>query len=66
MNPVKPSALAADQRLAEIAEILAAGFVRLLSRQSTPVSPHSGESALDCVGVQSGPADDLKSEGDPR
>jgi hypothetical protein len=66
MSPVKPSALAADQRLAEIAEVLAAGLVRLLSRQSTPVSPHFGESALDCIGVQSGPADDLKSEGDSR
>jgi hypothetical protein len=52
--------------LNEIAELLAAGLLRLRTRQSTPDSPHLGESALDCGWVQSGPADDLKSEGDPR
>ena len=66
MNPDEPCALAADQRLAEVAQILALGLTRLLARQSTPVSPHLGESALDCVGVQSGPADDLTSEGGSR
>ena len=62
----KPNLLPGDERLAEVAEFLAHGLVRLRARQSTPVSPHRGESALDCVGVQSGPADDLTSEGGSR
>jgi hypothetical protein len=40
--------------LEEIAGILAAGLMRLRARQSTPVYPHFGERALDCVRVQSG------------
>jgi hypothetical protein len=66
MNGIDRSQITADQRINEIAGVLALGLTRLRARQSTPVSPHFGESALDCVGVQSGPADDLKSEGDSR
>jgi hypothetical protein len=60
------SKITADERISEIAEILAAGLLRLRARQSSSISPHLGETALDCVGVQSGPADDLTSEGGSR
>jgi hypothetical protein len=62
-NPVPPYRLTADERLAEVADILAAGLMRLKSRQSTRLSPHGGESSLDCAGHQSGHADVLKSDG---
>ena len=39
--------LTSDERLAEIADILAAGLQRLLARQSTRKSADSGESSLD-------------------
>ncbi len=44
----------AGERLAEVAEILAAGLVRLISRQSTALSADPGESSLDCADDQSG------------
>jgi hypothetical protein len=56
---------AAAGRLDEIAEILAAGLMRARARQSSALSPHVGESSLDCIGHQSGHADVLKSEGEP-
>jgi hypothetical protein len=62
-NPLDPEQLTAKERLAEIAEILAAGLVRLRARQSTPLSPHSGESLLDCPCHQSGHADILTTGG---
>ena len=40
-----------------IAEILAAGLMRLHARQSTPLSAHCGDSSLDCAAQQSGHAD---------
>ena len=52
-------------RLDEIAEILATGLMRVRMRQSSSLSPHGGESSLDCAARQSGPADVLKSEGGP-
>ena len=57
------NALSPAERLDEIAEILGAGLMRLRARQSTPLSPHNGESLLDCPGHQSGHADVLKSDG---
>jgi hypothetical protein len=56
-NPIPPSRMTAPERLAEIAEILAAGLMRLRARQSTHLSPDCGESSLDCPGNQSGHAD---------
>jgi hypothetical protein len=50
-------------RLAEIAEILAAGLLRLRARKSSELSALSGESLLDCAALQSGHADGLKSDG---
>ena len=62
-NPLHPSHMTAPERLAELAEILAAGLMRLRARQSTPLSAHRGESSLDCPGHQSGHADILTDGG---
>jgi hypothetical protein len=56
-NPIPPCRLAAAEWLDEIAEILAAGLMRLRTRQSSHLSPDCGESSLDCPGNQSGHAD---------
>lgn len=55
-NGIASDCLSPAERLAEVAEILAAGLMRLRARKSTPLSPHSGESSLDCAGHQSGHA----------
>jgi hypothetical protein len=62
-NPLSPSAMSPAERLAEIAEILAAGLVRLRARQSTPLLPSPGESSLDCAGDQSGHANSETEKG---
>jgi len=46
-----------DDRLSEIAEILAAGLMRLRARKSSQISPDSGESSLALSGHQSGHGD---------
>ena len=56
-NPIPPCRMTAAERLAEIAEILAAGLMRLRARQSSHLSADCGESSLDCPGHQSGHAD---------
>ena len=56
-NPLHPSHMTAAERLAEVAEILAAGLMRLKARKSSHLSAHCGESSLDCAGHQSGHAD---------
>ena len=53
----------ANERLNEIAEILAAGLKRLKARQSSAQSADFGESSLDCPGEQSGPANVLQGGG---
>ncbi len=62
-NSVPADSLNASERLNEIAEILAAGLMRLRARQSTVLSRDSGESSLDCAGHQSSHADRLTSDG---
>jgi hypothetical protein len=62
-NPVDPEHLSPAERLDEIAEILAAGLMRLRVRKSSPLSPDCGESSLDCSGTQSGHANALKTHG---
>jgi hypothetical protein len=59
-NTLPPDQIEADERLTEIAEILAAGLMRLMSRQSSSLSANRGESSLDCPGNQSGHANVLK------
>lgn len=46
MNPLKPDCMTFTERLAELAEILAAGLMRLRSRQSSELSPDRGECSL--------------------
>src|SRR5262249_41479194 len=55
MNPLDPSRLSSDERLDQIAEILAAGFLRLRIRrqQSCYRPPENLASALDLSGRQS-------------
>jgi hypothetical protein len=63
MNAINSNQITADERLNEIAELMALGLMRLLARQSSPFSPDGGESSLDCPGHQSGHANALKSHG---
>jgi hypothetical protein len=62
-NPIDPERLSAAERLDEIADILAAGLMRLRARKSTPLSTHSGESSLDCPGHQRSHAEALTRDG---
>lgn len=48
--------MTAEERLDEIAEILAAGLIRLRARKSSSISRDRGESSLDCLAHQSGHA----------
>jgi hypothetical protein len=50
---------AARDRIAEIGEILALGLIRLRARKSSQLSADRGERSLDCVGDQSGHADNI-------
>jgi hypothetical protein len=57
--------IAADDRVAELAEILAAGLQRALARKSSRVYEHSGESSLPILPDQSvhpSPLDRRKSD----
>ncbi|TMI99586.1 MAG: hypothetical protein E6G97_21985 [Alphaproteobacteria bacterium] len=54
--------VSSEERLREIAEILAAGLQRLLARQSTQKSADCGESSLDFPPQQSGHPEDSASE----
>jgi hypothetical protein len=60
MNAIRPDQLSADERITEIAEILALGLMRVRARQSSQLSRHRGESSLDCVAHPSGHADVLR------
>lgn len=64
-NGIDPDRLSPAERLAEIAEILAAGLIRLQSRQSSPLSADSGESSLDYTAHRSGHADARETDGGP-
>jgi hypothetical protein len=44
---VHPDRMVPSERIAEIAEILAAGLMRLRARKSSPLSRDHGESSLD-------------------
>jgi hypothetical protein len=63
MNALKPDLMTAAERLNEVAEILAAGLMRLRARQSTAESADFGEGSLDCAGDQSGHANVLRQGG---
>jgi hypothetical protein len=55
MTAVKPDHMGADERLAEIAEILTLGLIRMRAKKSSPFLPTSGEISLDCNARRSGP-----------
>jgi hypothetical protein len=56
-NPAPAGRLSAQERLDEIAEILATGLMRLHARKSSPKSADFGESSVDFSPHQSGHAD---------
>ncbi len=59
MRGLSPNAMTSGDRLDEIAEILAAGLMRVRARQSTAQSSDFRDSSLDCPADQSGHADVL-------
>jgi hypothetical protein len=56
-NPLHPDQMTANERIAELAAILAAGFIRLNKAKSSPILPLFGESSLDFDAHQSGVAE---------
>ena len=61
-NPSLCDGMIAPERLDEIAEILAAGLIRLRTRQSSPLSRDVGEIRLDFSPGQRGHAGDGERE----
>jgi len=55
MNPLHPNRMTSDERLAEVASILARGVLRLRLK-SSGISAHRGESSLDSSPDRSGHA----------
>jgi hypothetical protein len=47
MNALDPDLMSPDERLAEVASLLATGVIRRRARQSRPLSGDRGESPLD-------------------
>jgi len=58
MNPLHPNHMTSAERIAELAEILARGLIRLRSRKSTPLSLDRGDSCLDFAPYQRSHADE--------
>jgi hypothetical protein len=58
-NGLHPDLMESAERLDEIAEILAAGLMRLNARKSSHLSAVRGDSLLDCGAHQSGHANVL-------
>jgi hypothetical protein len=52
-NPLHPDLMSADERLAEIARILARGLIRLKNQQSTHISAGRRETSLAILPDQS-------------
>jgi hypothetical protein len=62
-NRIKPARLSPAERLEEIADILAAGLMRLRARKSSQISGDPGESSLDFSADQRGHAHPREHEG---
>jgi hypothetical protein len=62
-NPLRPDLMTPAERLDEIADILAAGLMRLRASKSTPLSHDPGESSLDFSPDQRGHAGPREPEG---
>ncbi len=58
-NTLPPWRMSIEERLDEIADILATGLIRLRARKSSSLSRDRGESSLDFSPEQSGHADGL-------
>ena len=56
MNALSPGRMSTDERLAELAELLARGLVRLRAKQSSRLSAGRESSFVDFAGDQSGHA----------
>ena len=63
MNPLDPRHMTTAERLDEIADILAAGLMRLRVRKSSHLSRDPGESSLDFSAGQRGPVRPREREG---
>ena len=51
-NPLSPERMTADERLAELGRILAAGLRRVLLEQSSSLSANERESSLDILALK--------------
>ena len=51
-NGTDPAQLSPDERLDEVAMLLAGALMRLRARKSSHLSPHAGESSLDFLDNQ--------------
>jgi hypothetical protein len=47
MNPLHPNRMSADERIAEVGEILSVGLIRLRAAQSTQLSLQSADRRVD-------------------
>lgn len=54
MNALKPELMTVPERLSEVASLLAAGLIRLRSRESSGTPGERGGGSLDCVARPSG------------
>ena len=53
-NPLDPNRMSPAERLAELGRILAAGFIRMKARKSSPLSADRLEGSVDLVRTKSG------------
>jgi hypothetical protein len=51
-NPLSPERMTADERLAELGRLLAAGLRRVLLEQSSSLSANERESSLDILALK--------------
>ena len=58
-NALPANRMTPNERLDEVAEILATGLIRLRAPKSSRLSPAAGESSLDCPAHRSGHANAL-------
>lgn len=55
-NPLSPDSMTAQERIAELGQLLALGLMRLHARKSSPLSPDCGDSSVDLLPDRSGDA----------
>jgi hypothetical protein len=62
VNPLKPDQMSPSERLAELAEILADGLMRLQAKKSSRSAGESGESSLHSMPCLSAHPNSLEAE----